>query len=401
MSGVSTTSGYGVYGYSATSDSGHFYNVSDSAYAVYAENAEYGGVSMYGNASGASGIGVKGSGYQYGVYGTSSSGDGVHGDASGSGSNAVAAAATSGAYGVYATSDTGIGVLATSGTGDAGDFYTSGGGNGVSGWSSTGYGVYGTSTYTTAVTGIVANSDSGVAGVNTGTGYGVSGWSSTGYGVYGTSAYTTAVAGIVANSDSGVAGVNTGTGYGVSGWSASGPAVYGSCTGSGCMALYANGDLQVTGTPYCSGCTAFTTNSDIRLKKNVEPLEGALVRLLQLRGVTFEWRAPEEHGNHSGTQRGFVAQEVEKVMPEWVGVDGNGFKTLNLTGMEPMVVESIRELKIENDDLRAKLETSQSRMARLEARLDALESGRAPIAGSVVQGASRAKSVGAPASKLR
>jgi hypothetical protein len=68
-----------------------------------------------------------------------------------------------------------------------------------------------------------------------------------------------------------------------------------------------------------------------------------MTQLLKLRGVTFEWIDPAEHGNHQGMQRGFIAQDVEKVLPEWVGVDTKGFKTLNMTGIEPMLVESIRE----------------------------------------------------------
>jgi hypothetical protein len=71
-------------------------------------------------------------------------------------------------------------------------------------------------------------------------------------------------------------------------------------------------------------------------------------------------------------QRGFIAQEVEKVMPEWVGVDKEGFKTLNLTGMEPMVVESLRTLKTENDELRE--------------RVRALEAGRRPMISGLGEG---------------
>ena len=66
-------------------------------------------------------------------------------------------------------------------------------------------------------------------------------------------------------------------------------------------------------------------------------------------GVTFEWKNPEEQGDHRGMQRGFIAQDVESMLPEWVGVDAKGFKTLNTTGIEPLVIESIRTLKGEND----------------------------------------------------
>ena len=48
------------------------------------------------------------------------------------------------------------------------------------------------------------------------------------------------------------------------------------------------------------------------------------------------------------------------MIPEWVGVDGKGFKTLNLTGMEPMVVESLRTLKAENDELRDRVKALEA-----------------------------------------
>ena len=88
------------------------------------------------------------------------------------------------------------------------------------------------------------------------------------------------------------------------------------------------------------------------MKKNVQSLTGSLDQLVKLRPVTYEWKQPEEHGGRTGVQRGFIAQEVEKVMPEWVGEDDRGFKTLTLSGLEPMVVESLRTLKLENDVLR-------------------------------------------------
>jgi len=225
-----------------------------------------------------------------------------------------------------------------------------------------------------------------VIGADTSSGNGVWGQSQTGIGVIGSSDTTdsapTLKIGVFgeANSSSGAAvyahNVSTSTGtndwgvYGLSdnGWGGyfqtSGGTGYGGlfagAGNNGEWAAYLAGNIQVTGTPYCSGCTAFTNNSDIRLKKNVQPLAGALDRLLQLRGVTFEWKDPSEHGNHVGPQRGFIAQEVEKVIPEWVGVDGKGFKTLNLTGMEPMVVESLRTLKAENDELRDRVKALEA-----------------------------------------
>jgi hypothetical protein len=89
-------------------------------------------------------------------------------------------------------------------------------------------------------------------------------------------------------------------------------------------------------------------------------------QLLQLRGVTYEWKAPEEPSRKTGTQVGFIAQEVEKVFPKWVDEDSKGFKAIVMPPMQlaALEVESIRTLKAENDELRK--------------RVDALESGRQP-----------------------
>jgi Chaperone of endosialidase len=61
--------------------------------------------------------------------------------------------------------------------------------------------------------------------------------------------------------------------------------------------------------------------SDARLKKNIQPLTGAIDQLLQLRGVTYEWKELDNHGKTAGTKRGFIAQEMERVFPDWVQTD--------------------------------------------------------------------------------
>lgn len=57
----------------------------------------------------------------------------------------------------------------------------------------------------------------------------------------------------------------------------------------------------------------FVNNSDRRLKEDIAPLTGALARALELRPVTFRWRASGQ------PSLGLIAQEVEQVFPELVG----------------------------------------------------------------------------------
>jgi hypothetical protein len=108
--------------------------------------------------------------------------------------------------------------------------------------------------------------------------------------------------------------------------------------------LTVNGTLEVTGTAIKPGGGAWSAPSDQKLKKNIQSLRGALEKLLQLRGVTFEWKSPEQQGNQTGPQVGMVAQEVEEIFPEWVGQMPDGTKLLSIHGFEALVVEALRSI---------------------------------------------------------
>ncbi|MEA3329586.1 MAG: DUF2341 domain-containing protein [Nanoarchaeota archaeon] len=118
--------------------------------------------------------------------------------------------------------------------------------------------------------------------------------------------------------------------------------------------------LEVVGTAGKTGGGAWSDSSDIRLKKNIKNITGALEKLSQLQGVEFEWINPEEHSE--GIKRSFIAQEVEKVFPDWIDeIDAKGrdkellpegekSKSLSLPNdFSAYIVESIKELKLEKD----------------------------------------------------
>jgi hypothetical protein len=120
--------------------------------------------------------------------------------------------------------------------------------------------------------------------------------------------------------------------------------------------LEVNGDLDVTGVARKPGGGPWGVLSDVRLKKSIEPLKHALGKLLQLRGVSFEWKEPEKQGNLVGQQMGLVAQEVEEVFPEWVDTDTSGYKILSVRGFEALTIEAFKELKADNEALRSRIE---------------------------------------------
>lgn len=125
-------------------------------------------------------------------------------------------------------------------------------------------------------------------------------------------------------------------------------------------ALDVTGNVVVTGSVWASGAIL---TSDQRLKKDIATLPGALDSLEKLRGVTFHWIDPAKGAK---TQYGVIAQEVEKVYPDLVDTDAKGMKSVNYNGFVAPLIESIKELKTENDSL-------QKENADLRKRLDAIE----------------------------
>ena len=88
----------------------------------------------------------------------------------------------------------------------------------------------------------------------------------------------------------------------------------------------------------------FNSLSDINYKTNVETVENALVIVGSLRGVSFDWK-------ESGTgSYGVIAQELQEVLPELV--HGDNPKTVNYNGIIGVLIEAIKELKVEVEELK-------------------------------------------------
>jgi hypothetical protein len=93
---------------------------------------------------------------------------------------------------------------------------------------------------------------------------------------------------------------------------------------------------------------SYATNSynfsDIRLKENIINLEKSLEKVLLLRGVKFDWKNKEILEDKKNI--GFIAQEVEEIIPELVSENLNGFKQVNYIQMIALLVEAIKEQNI-------------------------------------------------------
>src|SRR5450755_2923517 len=135
--------------------------------------------------------------------------------------------------------------------------------------------------------------------------------------------------------------------------------------------FYVSRDAQVLGCVIASQTViGGTCSSDIRLKKNIRPYPAVLHKLVQLQPVSYEWRANEFPQYHFGSSRasGLIAQEVEKVFPEMVSEDENGFKKVNYSQLPYLMLEAIRELKAENDNLQGHVQADEERIRQMAAR---------------------------------
>ncbi|HRQ63750.1 MAG TPA: tail fiber domain-containing protein, partial [Xanthomonadaceae bacterium] len=130
------------------------------------------------------------------------------------------------------------------------------------------------------------------------------------------------------------------------------------------LTLASNGDFTVTAAAFKPGGGSWSASSDIRLKEGIEPLSGALERLLKLRGVSFDYREPDPARRPAGRRIGFVAQEVQPLFPDWVGQDDQGYLTVGSQGFEALTVEALRELRAENAAALVLLEAENAALRR-------------------------------------
>ena len=93
-------------------------------------------------------------------------------------------------------------------------------------------------------------------------------------------------------------------------------------------------------------------SSDKRLKDNIQPITEPLWKVSQIGGYTFDWN--EKQDTYEGHDVGVVAQEIHKVLPEVVAERSNGYLGVKYEKIVPLLIESIKELKKEVDDIKQK-----------------------------------------------
>lgn len=139
--------------------------------------------------------------------------------------------------------------------------------------------------------------------------------------------------------------------------------------------------LDVNGNVYASNVLSL---SDGRLKSNIQSLSSKANNLYKLNGKFYSKHLPENNvqlpeKKHSDgmplsevvqpkakiktveeTEFGFIAQELKEVYPELVSVDTLGYHYVNYVGLIPVLVEALKEQKVELDNIKEGLQKMSS-----------------------------------------
>jgi len=115
-----------------------------------------------------------------------------------------------------------------------------------------------------------------------------------------------------------------------------------------------------------SGCYSGTwvACSDIRFKQDIKPLHNSIDKIEQLNGVSYELRKDEfpEKNFDDGRQIGLIAQNVEKVFPELVKTDSEGYKAVAYQNMVAVLIEAIKEQQSSIEELKKEVELLKTSM---------------------------------------
>ena len=123
--------------------------------------------------------------------------------------------------------------------------------------------------------------------------------------------------------------------------------------------------LTVVGNTLIQG--TLTETSDISLKENILPLESSLDKVMKLNGVSFNKKATP-----NVKEIGFIAQEVEAVIPDLVTETNEGIKTVSYSRVTAVLVETIKEQQAQINTQQSQIEELKNMVNMLAEKLNSL-----------------------------
>jgi hypothetical protein len=104
-----------------------------------------------------------------------------------------------------------------------------------------------------------------------------------------------------------------------------------------------------------------TTYSDIRFKDNVNTIPNAVEKVKTVSGITYETKDTKEK------RTCVIAQEIEKVLPEAVETDDDGYKTVAYGNMVGLLIKAIKEQQDKIDGQQMEIDDLKSRLNKIGA----------------------------------
>ncbi|MEZ4722256.1 MAG: tail fiber domain-containing protein [Flavobacteriales bacterium] len=122
-----------------------------------------------------------------------------------------------------------------------------------------------------------------------------------------------------------------------------------------------------------AGTSAYTNLSDRRFKTNLQSIDNALAKVMQLTPYSYDWLREEypEINFEEGKGLGFIAQDVEAIIPEMVMKDSSGVYSLQYSELIPVLTKAIQEQQALIEELSSSNQTQQRELNELKAMLDA------------------------------
>lgn len=102
--------------------------------------------------------------------------------------------------------------------------------------------------------------------------------------------------------------------------------------------------------------TAFIYSSDARLKTDITSLTDVNQKISALNGVSFRWKSTGDK------DIGFIAQDVEKILPDLVHTGNDGMKSVAYGNITALLVEGYKYQKNRADELEKRIEVLENMM---------------------------------------
>jgi len=134
------------------------------------------------------------------------------------------------------------------------------------------------------------------------------------------------------------------------------------------------GLVEIIGSGTYTG--TWTQASDKRYKSNIKPLLGLGNKVNLLQPVEYEWNKEQfpEHNFPDGNQIGLIAQEVEKLFPEIVATNTDGYKSVDYSKISVLLIQAIKEQQNEIEKQADEMEKQSDKIEKQSDEINKMKS---------------------------